>query len=93
MITAEPNDNMHRKLSHVGQVLGKWAYGELFTERERFMMELNTVLEDRAGDMAALCAAFSDRSEHAHVPKKTYGTALRAYGAFLEQSGLSLNAF
>ena len=97
IITAEPDDNMHRKLSYIGQVLGKWAFGELFTEKERFMMELNNVLEDRAGDMAALCAAFSDgsflrnKSEHARVPKETYDTSLRAYGAFLAQNGLTLN--
>ena len=63
------------------------------------MMELNNVLEDYADDMSALYAAFSDgsflrnKSEHARVPEKTYDTSLRAYGAFLAQSGLMLNTF
>ena len=86
ILSKEPDDNLHNKLSSIQRVLIKWSYGEVFTQHEHYMMQFNDIIEQCTEARAELCKTFADgyltggnRSEQANVPKKVYDDSAKVY--------------
>ena len=89
-----PEDELHKKLGAIAQVLGRLCYGVGFEAKQRYMKDFNNFISDQYPCIWRMCdnmreASFykHSRSEHAKIGKPRYEQALAMYESVLEQSG------
>ena len=86
IVSDEPDESLHAKLSSIQLVLSKWSYGQLFTEQEHYMMQFNDIIEKCRGVNTELCSTLAsgslaerNRSENAKVTKRIYDSSAPVY--------------